>query len=160
MTSFATADLCDAHPEVQVLEARYPDLGGRRRFAGPVRTLRVFEDNTLVREAVESPGQGAVLVVDGGGSRRTALVGDKLARTALENGWTALVVHGAVRDTVELAKLDLGLRALAVQPRRSPKEGRGERDVPVTFGGVRFEPGAWVYADEDGLVVAAGPLVP
>jgi regulator of ribonuclease activity A len=101
-----------------------------------------------------------VLVVDGGGSRRTALIGDKLARIALENGWTALVVHGAVRDTVELAKLDLGLRALAIQPRRSPKEGRGERDVPVSFGGVHFEPAAWVYADEDGLVVASGRLAP
>jgi regulator of ribonuclease activity A len=158
MDSFATADLCDAHPEVQVLEARYADLGGRRRFAGPIRTLRVFEDNSLVREAVESPGGGAVLVVDGGGSRRTALVGDKLARSALENGWAGLLVHGAVRDTVELARLGLGLRALAVQPRRSVKEGRGERDVAVTFGGVRFEPGAWLYAEEDRLVVAAGPL--
>lgn len=150
----ATADLCDAHGEAaRVLTLPLRDLGGRLRFAGPIATLRVHEDNALVRAALEAPGAGRVLVIDGGGSVRTALVGDQLAALAVQNGWAGIVVHGAIRDAEAIGALDLGVKAMTTCPRKSAKNGWGERDVPVTFGGVTFTPGEWLAADADGVVV-------
>jgi regulator of ribonuclease activity A len=156
--SFRTPDLLDAHPELEACEAGLVHFGGVRRFSGPAVTLRVLEDNSLVRELLKSPGQGRVLVIDGGGSRRCALVGDLLAAAAVENGWNGIVVHGCVRDTVAIAALPLGVLALAPQPRRSEKHGQGVRDVPVEILGARVRPGDVVYADEDGVVFAPRPL--
>lgn len=152
---FATPDLCDEFgAEVCVAEPLFRDFGGVERFAGPIATVRVFEDNALVRQALEMAGGGRVLVVDGGGSLRSALVGGNLATLALENGWSGLVVYGCVRDAAELASTPVGVKALHAVPRRSGKAGAGERGVPVAFAGVTFTPGAWLYADRDGIVVA------
>ena len=151
----ATADLCDGFgDEVRVAEPLFRDWGGSVDFAGPIETLRVFEDNALVREALETPGRGRVLVVDGGGSLRAALVGGNLAALAQRNGWVGIVVHGCIRDIAEVAGTEVGVKALAAIPRKSAKAGAGERSVPVTFAGVTFVPGAYLYADRDGIVIA------
>ncbi len=157
--TFSTPDLCDAFgDEVRVAEPVFRDFGGVRSFAGEVETLRVFEDNALVRAALETPGRGRVLVVDGGGSLRTALVGGNLAVLAARNGWSGIVVYGAVRDAAELGTAALGIKALALSPRRSAKRGDGERQVSVTFAGITLTPGHHLWADEDGLLVADRPL--
>lgn len=154
-----TTDVCDAHPKaVRIAEPVFRDFGGRRAFDGPAVTLRVLDDNVRVRAALEEPGQGRVLVVDGGGSMRCALLGDVLAALGADNGWAGVVIHGCVRDTSDLAGIALGVKALAAHPRKSRKQGRGERDVTVAFAGVTIRPGDHVYADEDGLVVAAEAL--
>ena len=156
----ATADLCDEFgAEVRVAEPLFRDWGGSVAFAGPIETVRVFEDNALVRQVLETPGRGRVLVVDGGGSRRTALVGGNLAALAHRNGWTGLVVFGSVRDSEELRNLPLGLKALAAVPRKSGKRGEGEQGVPVTFAGITFNRGCHLYADRDGIVVAGRDLL-
>jgi regulator of ribonuclease activity A len=153
--AFATSDLCDEFgPELRVAEPGFRDFGGVTSFSGPIETIRVFEDNALVRQALESPGGGRVLVVDGGGSRRRALVGGNLAALARQNGWAGIVVHGCVRDCSELAAVPVGVKALDAVPVRSEKTGAGERGVPVTFAGVTWVPGAWLYADADGMVLA------
>ncbi len=152
--SWSTADLCDAHPHVQVAEPVFTDFGGRSRFGGPVATVRVFEDNVLVRQALSERGEGRVLVVDGGGSLAVALVGDRLAALGAGNGWAGIVVNGCVRDTAELQRIDVGVRALAACPRRSAKAGVGTRGELVVFAGVTFRPGEWLYADADGIVVS------
>jgi regulator of ribonuclease activity A len=152
---FATADLCDEFgAEVRVAEPLFRDWGGASSFAGPIQTLRVFEDNALVRAELETPGRGRVLVVDGGGSLRRALVGGNLAALAHRNGWSGIVVHGCIRDAAEVAGTPLGVKALNTIPRKSATAGVGERGVPVTFAGVTFVPGAHLYADRDGIVVA------
>jgi regulator of ribonuclease activity A len=160
---FSTCDLCDQHEKEQphpfvALPPVFGDFGGIVRFSGPVATVRCFEDNSRVKEAVESPGDGRVLVVDGGGSLRCALVGGNLAEAAAKNGWAGIVVDGAVRDSVELKAARVGVRALAVMPLRSVKRGEGQRDVPVNIRGVPLHPGDWLYADEDGILVASRPL--
>ncbi len=153
--TFSTADLCDAMGDaVRVAEPVFRDYGGVRRFAGPAATLRVLEDNALVRSTLEQPGEGRVLVVDGGGSVRTALVGGTLAALAAANGWSGLVIHGAVRDLAELAGEAVGIRALGASPRRSAKAGRGEAGIEVTVAGIAVRPGNQVWADEDGIIVA------
>jgi regulator of ribonuclease activity A len=152
---FATADLCDEFgAEVRVAEPAFRDFGGVERFAGPIATLRVFEDNALVRQALEMPGGGRVLVVDGGGSLRAALVGGNLAALAHRNGWSGVVVNGCIRDVAEIASTPVGVKALHAVPRKSARNGAGERGIPVAFAGVTFAPGAWLYADRDGIVVA------
>jgi regulator of ribonuclease activity A len=152
MTS--TADLLDLHGDLAgVCELPLRRFGGRAAFEGTIGTVRCFEDNVLLKRRVTEPGQGRVLVVDGGGSLRVALLGDMVAGLAVEHGWVGLVIHGCVRDTAALAGLDLGIVALAANPRPSGKEGAGEVDVPVTFGGVTFEPGGQIACDEDGVVV-------
>lgn len=154
-----TTDLCDAHPtKVQVAAPLFRDFGGRVAFAGPITTLKVFEDNALVRSALEEPGQGRVLVVDGGGSLRTALVGGNLGQLGAKNGWEGILVYGCIRDSAEIAAVDLGVKALATIPLKSAKKGWGERDVPVIFAGLTFMPGAWLYADGDGVIIADAPL--
>lgn len=151
-----TADLVDAYgAELQVCELQMRNLGGAIAFCGPVRTLKVFEDNALLKQTLSKPGNGAVLVVDGGGSLRCALVGDVIAGIGVANGWAGLVIHGAVRDSEELAGLTLGVKALGTTPRVSGKTGAGQADIPVSFGNVTFHPGAWLAADPDGVVIRA-----
>lgn len=158
-TALATADLCDAFPaRVHVVEPIFRDWGGITSFAGPIETLRVYEDNALVRRALEAAGNGHVLVVDGGGSLRTALLGGRLAALAHANGWSGVVIYGCIRDSEEIAAVQVGVKALHSQPTSSAKAGKGEVGVQVTFGGVTFTPGAWLYADRDGIVVTDSEL--
>ncbi len=155
-----TADLCDAHGErVAVVTPMFTSFGGRSAFGGEITTLKVFEDNSLVRKALESPGNGRVLVVDGGASMRCALVGDQLALLGVRNGWAGIVVYGCIRDSKAIAEMDIGVFALGTHPLRSVKRDVGERDVPLHFGGVHFRPGNYLYADEDGVIVSAQALL-
>jgi regulator of ribonuclease activity A len=157
---FATADLIDDHDaKLTVCETQFRSYGAVSRFAGPVETVRCFEDNALVRSVLATPGSGRVLVVDGGASLRTALMGDVIAASAVAQGWAGVVINGAVRDVVALGGLDLGIKALGSNPRKSAKEGTGETGVPVSFGGAEFRPGAWLYSDEDGIVLASHRLL-
>ena len=164
MSAFATTDLCDGHPELlddgrlAVLPPVLRHFGKRSRFAGPAVTLKVFEDNALVRAALETPGEGRVLVIDGGGSLRRALLGGQLGLLAQNNGWAGVIVDGCVRDTEELAACDVGILALATIPRRSARDGVGQRDARVTICGVAVVPGNWIYADADGVLVAQQQL--
>jgi regulator of ribonuclease activity A len=152
--SYATTDLCDANPDIQVCDPVFQVFGGNVRFSGPIATLKVFEDNTLVKQAVETPGEGRVLVVDGGGSKRCGLVGGNLAVSAAANGWVGIVVYGCIRDVDELAEQPLGVRALAAFPRKSERGTHsGQVGRPVVFAGVTFYEGAWLAADADGIVV-------
>lgn len=154
MTPLATADLYDERGDgLDSLALQMCDLGGRSAFDGPVRTIRCHRDNALVKTVLATPGDGAVLVIDGGGSLESALVGDLIAASAVANGWAGIIVHGAIRDRVALAGLDLGVKALGSNPRKSAKEGLGEIDVPVEIAGVVFRPGAHVWADADGVLV-------
>lgn len=155
---WTTPDLCDAHPEVQVVEPRFRGFGGRVAFHGAIATVRCHEDNSRVRELAGTPGQGRVMVVDGGGSLRRALLGDQIAANAARNGWAGFLIHGAVRDIEVLAQLDLGVQALAAHPMKTEKRGLGEVDVPVGFAGVDFHPGHWLYADANGVIVSMRPL--
>jgi len=152
--TIATADLYDERgDELDSLSLQFHDLGGRRAFDGPIRTVRCYRDNALVKELLATPGDGAVLVIDGGGSLESALVGDLIAGSAVAHGWAGLIVHGAIRDREALAGLDLGIKALGSNPRKSAKAGIGEVDVPVTIAGVVFTPGRHVWADADGILV-------
>jgi regulator of ribonuclease activity A len=161
---FATTDLCDAHSymlddgTLAVLPPIFHTFGQRVKFSGPAVTLQVFEDNALVRATLEGPGQGRVLVVDGGGSMRCALVGGQLAKLAQDNAWNGVVVYGCVRDSDEINSFEIGVRALAIHPRRSARLGAGERDGRVTIGEVPVSPGDWIYADADGILVAQQKL--
>lgn len=149
-----TADLVDdIGPDVRSCDLQFTQYGGRAEFAGPVRTVRCFEDNALLKSVLSEPGEGAVLVIDGAGSLHTALVGDVIAELARSNGWAGLVVHGAVRDAATLRTLDLGIKALGTNPRKSTKTGAGERDAVVEFGGTSFVPGETAHSDDDGIVV-------
>ncbi|OWA19114.1 S-adenosylmethionine--2-demethylmenaquinone methyltransferase [Streptomyces sp. CS227] len=149
-----TADLVDEHGDrLRVCDVQFHQVGGVRAYAGPVRTVSCHEDNGLLRDLLRTPGEGHVLVVDGGASLRTALVGDLIAGSAHANGWAGLVLHGAVRDSTVLAELALGIKALGTIPRKSSKAGAGEVDVPVTFGGVTFRTGDILHADDDGVVL-------
>lgn len=164
MSVLPTADLCDSHEallldgSLRVLPLTLRDYGGRRVFHGRVATLRVFEDNSLVREALMQPGDGRVLFVDGGGSLRCALVGGNLGVLAVTHGWAGVVVHGCVRDAAELVACEVGVRALGTNPRKSRKAGAGERDVVLDLGGVTVAPDEWCYADTDGLLVSSVDL--
>jgi regulator of ribonuclease activity A len=150
----STADLLDAYGDrAAVCETVFRQFGRVRAFAGEIATVRCYEDNVLVKQRVGEPGKGRVLVVDGGGSLRCALVGDNVAGIALESGWAGLLINGCVRDSAALAELDLGVTALGTHPRASGKLGAGELDVPVTIGDVTFRPGARVTSDDDGVVV-------
>lgn len=152
--SFTTADLYDEHGEnLQSCVLQFRQFGGNTTFSGPIATVRCFEDNALLKSIISNPGMGRVLVVDGGGSLARALMGDMIAAIAVDNGWAGVVINGAVRDTMELATLDLGVKALGSNPRKSTKTGVGESDVPVTFGTVTFTPGDQLFSDPDGIVV-------
>jgi regulator of ribonuclease activity A len=158
-TEFTTADLCDAHEDaVRVLDLRLLDYGGRIAFCGPISTVRAFEDNSRVREAVHEPGRGRVLLVDGGGSLQRAMLGDLLAAKAVESGWAGIVIVGAIRDRAAIGALDLGVKALGSCPRKTERRGAGERDVVLQLAGLGIGPGQWLYADGDGVIVAAAAL--
>ncbi|ACO46936.2 ribonuclease E activity regulator RraA [Deinococcus deserti] len=148
-----TSDLSDAFPEAVVLPPVFNDYGGQIRFSGTVQTLRVHENNPLVRQTLETSGEGRVLVVDGGGSLNCALLGGQLGQLAVDHGWAGVVIHGCVRDVAELRGLPAGIRALAAHPRRSGKVPLGEVGVPIEFAGVRVHPGMTLHADEDGIVL-------
>ncbi|HNJ83851.1 MAG TPA: ribonuclease E activity regulator RraA [Piscinibacter sp.] len=163
-TDFATCDLCDAHKAgyaegdaaFRVLPPVFASYGGRARFCGPVLTVKCFEDNSPVKAALESAGEGRVLVVDGGGSLRRALIGGNIAAAAAKNGWAGVLIDGAARDKAELAAADVGIRALALMPMPTDRKTPGQTGVPVLIQGVWVRTGDWLYADEDGIVVMAG----
>jgi regulator of ribonuclease activity A len=157
--TFKTADLCDEFGErLRVVTPMFRHFGGVAAFHGEIATVKVFEDNKLVRAALSQDGTGRVLVIDGGGSLRTALVGDRIAELACDNHWAGIVVNGCIRDSVEIGKIAIGVRALDTNPTRPARDGSGETTVPVSFGGVIFVPGEYLYADEDGVLVAATRL--
>jgi regulator of ribonuclease activity A len=149
----ATADLLDEHPDAAVCALAFRQFGGVASIDGEIATVQCFEDNVLVRRCVSEPGDGRVLVVDGGGSLRVALVGDNIASIAQANGWAGLIIHGCVRDSAALRELAIGIKALGTHPKPSGKAGEGELDAPVTFGGVMFHPAGRVASDDDGIVV-------
>ena len=149
----STSDLFDDHPGAESCETQLRQFGGLHAFSGPIATVRCHEDNVLLRARVEEPGDGRVLVVDGGGSFRCALLGDNIAGIAVANGWSGVVVNGCVRDVAALAELQIGIKALGTNPRPSGKSGAGEVDVPVSFGGAEFTPGAVLHANDDGVIV-------
>jgi len=153
--TFVLPDLFDANEGVIVAaDPVFSSYGGEAAFCGPIRTIKCFEDNSLVAERVREPGDGAVLVVDGGGSMRCALLGDNLAAAAIENGWAGVVINGCLRDVDEIGAMALGVQALGVHPQRSVKQGGGERECVVRFAGLSFAPDAWLYADRNGIGVA------
>ena len=160
--SFATCDLCDVHKNdssggFRVLPPVFKDFGGLQKFSGSVATVKCFEDNSLLKAAVDLPGEGRVLVVDGGASLRRALLGGNLCAAAAKNGWAGVVIDGCVRDVAELAQCRTGIRALASMPLPTEKRQEGQRDVAVQIQGVWIRPGDWLYADEDGIVVMPAP---
>lgn len=149
-----TADLVDdIGPDVRSCDVQFRQFGARTEFAGRIRTVRCFQDNALLKSVLSEPGGGQVLVIDGEASLHTALVGDVIAELARSNGWAGLIVHGAVRDASTLRSLEIGIKALGTNPRKSTKSGAGERDITVDFGGVTFVPGEIAYSDDDGIVV-------
>jgi regulator of ribonuclease activity A len=156
---FATTDLSDEFgDELQVCAPLFRDFGGRVRFAGPIATIKCFEDNSLVRELTAEPGDGRVLVVDAGGSMRRAVLGDVLAKQAFDNGWAGFVIYGCIRDSAAIAQMQLGVKALGTMPLKTDKRGEGQRDITVRFADATFAPNAWLYADEDGILVAPRKL--
>ena len=161
--TFKTPDLCDEFEAelgktVRVVAPMFKRYGGRTAFSGQIVTLKLFEDNSLVRTAFAEDGRGKVLVIDGGGSLRCALVGDQLAILAQKNGWEGVVVYGCIRDSGDINGIDIGVRALDTHPQKSIKKNVGDRDIAVTFGGVTFRSGEYLYADEDGVLVSEKPL--
>lgn len=152
----ATADLADRiGSDVRSCDLQFAQYGGQSQFAGPITTVRCFEDNALLKSVLSEPSEGGVLVIDGDGSLHSALVGDVIAGLGVENGWAGLIVNGAVRDAATLSTLDIGIKALGTNPRKSTKTGAGQRDIAVEFGGVVFAPGELAYSDDDGIVVVA-----
>jgi regulator of ribonuclease activity A len=159
MNTFSTPDLTDAHPDARALELQFTSYGAVKAFGGPAVTIKCHEDNSLVKACVGEPGAGRVIVVDGGGSLRHALLGDMLAEQAAANGWAGLVINGAVRDVDQIAATALGVQALGHCPLKTEKLGAGQRDVPIAFGGVAIRPGDYVYADNNGVIVSKQALL-
>lgn len=160
--TFKTPDLCDQYGDthhLQIADPMFRPFGGQPAFSGPITTLKVFEDNVLIRLTLEEKSAGGVLVIDGGGSHRCALLGGNLARLACENGWAGLIVYGCIRDSVEISGLPIGIHALHTHPLKSHKRGTGDRDQLISFAGINFRSGFYLYADEDGIVVADEKLV-
>lgn len=154
-----TPDLCDEYPDlVQVVEPMFNNYGAKESFGGEIVTVKCFEDNSVVKEQVGTPGHGKVMVVDGGASMRAALLGDMLAEKAAENGWEGIIVYGCIRDVDVIAETELGVQALSTHPMKTDKRGLGDLNVPVTFGGVTFKPGNFVYADNNGIIVSPQKL--
>ncbi|KZZ40439.1 ribonuclease activity regulator protein RraA [Thalassolituus sp. HI0120] len=159
MTEYVTPDLCDEYPElIQVVEPMFNNYGGRESFGGQIVTVKCFEDNSKVKELVDTNGKGKVMVVDGGASMRHALLGDMLAEKASKNGWEGIIIYGCIRDVDVIMQTDLGVQALATNPLKTAKRGLGDVDVSVKFGGVQFVPGQFVYADNNGVIVSSEAL--
>lgn len=159
MASKSTPDLCDDYPElVRVLDPIFSNFGGRERFSGPLVTVKCFEDNSVVKELVGTPGEGRILVVDAGGSMRRACLGDMLAEQASVNGWAGLVIYGCIRDVDEIMATNIGVQALGTHPMKTDKKGIGELGISVTFAGVTFSLGDYVYADNNGIIVSSQRL--
>ncbi len=157
---FKTTDLYDAHLEqLQVATPIFRDFGGRQRFHGKIVTLKAVDDNTYLKAAFESPGHGKVLVVDAAGSLHCAMMGDVMAALGASNGWEGVVIHGCIRDSADVARIDIGVKALATIPRKTVKRNQGIMDIPAHFASVTFCPGHYLYADEDGMVLSAEPLL-
>ncbi len=157
---FKTADLCDDHSEnLAIAQPIFRDYGKNIAFSGKISTVKCFEDNSLARKQLEQPGDNRVLVVDGGGSTRCAMVGDVLAKMGADNGWSGIIVYGCIRDSGVIATIDIGVKAIATMPIKSVKKGEGECDIRVHFADVDFIPGHYVYADEDGIILSASALV-
>ena len=156
--TFHTADLIDFAPDTPTCVQQFRDVGGKKRFCGKIRTVRCKEDNGLVKKALNEPSQGEVLIVDGSGSTSTALMGDMIAQAGMNNGWSGGVIFGCGRDSAALGEMSFGVKALGVIPKKSAKDGKGERDVTLSLGGVDFVPGEFVYCDEDGIIVAKAPF--
>ena len=155
-----TADLCDQYEsELHVCAPMFRSYGGRTAFGGPITTLKLFEDNGLVRKTLEQAGNGRVLVIDGGGSMRRALVGDQIALLATNNGWAGVVVYGCIRDSAAIGQMNLGVLALGTHPQKTVKRNEGQADVVVAFGGIDFAPGHYLYADSDGVIVCPRALL-
>lgn len=159
MTTFSTPDLTDAHPDVCAIELQFTSFGAIRQFSGPAVTIKCHEDNSLVKACVAEPGAGRVIVVDGGGSLRRALLGDMLAEQAASNGWAGLVINGAIRDVDEIAATAIGVQALGRCALKTEKLGMGQRDVPIAFGGVSINPGDYIFADNNAVIVSPRPLL-
>ncbi len=160
MTTFKTADLCDSLEDIQACTTQFRGFGRRRAFAGLIRTVRCFEDIADMRRRVNERGEGCVLVCDGGGSLGRAIFGDAMALLMAKNGWVGAIVHGAIRDTAEIDAMDIGVKALGTVSRRGEKNGGGEHDVALQFGGVTFIPGRYVVADDDGVIVLPDGVAP
>ena len=163
MTNLSTPDLCDSYendPEanLRVLDSVFNSYGGRPHFFGQTVTIKCFEDNSAVKKLVATPGEGRVIVMDGGGSLRRAILGDMLAAKAAENGWSGLVINGCIRDCEEISQIALGVKALNTHPMKTEKRGLGDLDIPVSFAGHTISPGEWVYADNNGILVASKSL--
>ncbi len=155
-----TADLCDQfESELHICAPMFHSYGGKAAFGGPITTLKLFEDNGLVRKVLEQPGNGRVLVVDGGGSMRRALVGDQIALLAANNGWAGIVVYGCIRDSAAIGQMNLGVFALGTHPLKTVKRNEGQADIVVTFGGIDFVPGHHLYADSDGIILSPRALI-
>ena len=157
--SWTTPDLCDQFPDVQVAEPVFRSYGGNLAFAGQAVTVKCVDDNSRVRELATTPGEGRVLVVDGGGSLRRALLGDQIAANAVKHGWAGFLIFGCVRDVDALATLPLGVQALASHPMKTEKRGLGDVGLPLAFAGLSITPGDWIYADANGVIVAKAPLL-
>ena len=159
MQNISTPDICDEHEnEVRVLDAIFNSYGGLGSFFGQAVTIKCFEDNSVVKKLVDTPGEGRVIVMDGGGSLRRAILGDMLAENAQNNGWAGLVINGCIRDCEEISELKLGVKALNTHPMKTEKRGLGDLDIPVTFAGQTIKPGDWVYADNNGIVISDNEL--
>jgi len=157
--TFKTADLYDEYgDDLKVALPIFRDYGGKKIFHGPISTIKAFEDNSLVRKVLEEPGDGRVLIIDGDESLRCAMVGDMLAKLGMENGWAGIIVFGCIRDADVISKIDIGVKALNTNPRKSLKQGLGVKDVPVTFAGITFNVGEYVYADIDGVIVSENKI--
>ena len=156
---YITPDLCDAYPQlISVVDPMFNNYGGRKSFGGEIVTIKCFEDNSRVKELVATPGEGLVMVVDAGGSMRCACLGDMLAESAALNHWSGLIIYGCIRDVDEIASTAIGVQALGVHPLKTHKQGVGEVDLAVTFGGVTFSPGDCIYADNNGIIASSQPL--
>ena len=153
-----TADLSDHYPEAQICKPIFQSFGGNRLFHGPIRTIKCFEDFSLVKKLLSEKSNGEVLVVDAGGSRRCAMLGDTLAEMGVKNGWAGGIFNGMIRDSADISTIPFGVKALGTHPRRSNKDGQGEENIAVSFAGVIFTPGDFVYADEDGILVSSTML--
>jgi len=157
---FKTTDLYDDHLEnLQVAAPIFRDFGGKQKFHGQIVTLKAFEDNTYLKAAFETDGTGKVLVVDSAGSMRAAMMGDVMAALGASNGWEGVVINGCIRDSADVAKVDIGVKALGTIPRKTVKRDQGVRDIPLRFADVQFNPGDFLYADEDGVVISTKPLL-